>query len=54
MIENIDFEKSVNLVEIGAGTGAITSEILNRMRPDSRLFGYFTAPRSSGNYILHK
>lgn len=38
MIENIDFEKSVNLVEIGAGTGAITSEILNRMRPDSRLF----------------
>lgn len=38
MIENIDFDKSINLVEIGAGTGAITNRILSRMRPDARLF----------------
>lgn len=33
----IDFERARTVVEIGAGTGVITHEILNSLRPDSRL-----------------
>jgi len=38
MVKNIDFNKSKIIVEIGAGTGAITKTILKNMSPDSKLF----------------
>jgi phosphatidylethanolamine/phosphatidyl-N-methylethanolamine N-methyltransferase len=38
MLDQINFRKVRNLVELGAGTGVITQEILRRMTPDSRLF----------------
>jgi len=37
MLEQVDFRKTRTVVELGAGTGVITQEILRRMTPDSRL-----------------
>src|ERR1700683_5710412 len=34
----IDFERARVIVELGAGTGAVTLEFLQRMRPDTRLY----------------
>ena len=34
----IDFRRARIVVELGPGTGAVTNEILKRMRPDARLF----------------
>lgn len=38
MLDQVEFRKVRNLVELGSGTGVITQEILRRMSPDSRLF----------------
>jgi phosphatidylethanolamine/phosphatidyl-N-methylethanolamine N-methyltransferase len=38
MLDQVNFRKVRNLVELGSGTGVITQEILRRMTPDSRLF----------------
>ena len=40
IIKGIDFEKRLNVLELGAGDGVITKEILNRMSPDSKLYSY--------------
>jgi phospholipid N-methyltransferase len=38
MLRPIDFERASVIVELGVGTGAVTLELLNRMRPDARLY----------------
>jgi phospholipid N-methyltransferase len=38
LIRYIDFESARTIVELGVGTGAITSEILCRMKPDARIY----------------
>jgi phospholipid N-methyltransferase len=37
LLEPIDFDAARVVVELGPGTGAITAEILRRLRPDARL-----------------
>ena len=37
MVRPIDFQKADVIIELGAGDGAITTHILQRMKPDSRL-----------------
>jgi phosphatidylethanolamine/phosphatidyl-N-methylethanolamine N-methyltransferase len=49
MLEKVDFRKACTVVELGAGTGVITHEILRRMTPDSRLF----ALEINGNFVRH-
>jgi phosphatidylethanolamine/phosphatidyl-N-methylethanolamine N-methyltransferase len=34
----IDFRRARTVVELGPGTGAVTNEILKRLRPDAKLF----------------
>jgi SAM-dependent methyltransferase len=34
----IDFRRARTIVELGPGTGAVTNEILKRLRPDAKLF----------------
>jgi len=38
MLRPIDFERARVIVELGVGTGAVTLELLQRMRPDARLY----------------
>jgi phospholipid N-methyltransferase len=38
MLRPIDFERARVIVELGVGTGAVTMELLQRMRPDARLY----------------
>jgi len=38
LIRYIDFASARTIVELGGGTGAITSEILCRMKPDARVY----------------
>jgi phospholipid N-methyltransferase len=38
LIRYIDFESARTIVELGVGTGAITSEILCRLKPDARIY----------------
>jgi phospholipid N-methyltransferase len=38
MLRPIDFDRARVLVELGVGTGAVTLELLQRMRPDARLY----------------
>jgi phospholipid N-methyltransferase len=38
MLANIDFAAARTIVELGPGTGAVTAEILARMRPDARIY----------------
>ena len=40
----IDFRSARTVVELGPGTGAVTHEILKRMRPDGRLFAIDIIP----------
>jgi phospholipid N-methyltransferase len=40
MIRNIDFNRKINILELGAGTGVITREVLNRMSDHSVLYSY--------------
>jgi phosphatidylethanolamine/phosphatidyl-N-methylethanolamine N-methyltransferase len=49
MLDQVDFRTARNLVELGAGTGVITQEILRRMTPDSRLF----ALEINRNFVRH-
>ena len=37
MVKPIDFSKAKNIVELGAGTGVVTKEILRQMRKDAKL-----------------
>lgn len=37
MVENIDFEKSRLIVELGAGTGVFTDVLIDRMHEDAKL-----------------
>lgn len=37
LLEGVDFTRARNIVELGAGTGCVTREILRRMHPDARL-----------------
>lgn len=37
MVECVDFAGARDIVELGAGTGCVTRELLRRMRPDARL-----------------
>ncbi|MEM3154120.1 MAG: methyltransferase domain-containing protein [Candidatus Woesearchaeota archaeon] len=37
MVAPINFKKAKHIVELGPGTGAITKEILRKMRPDAKL-----------------
>jgi phosphatidylethanolamine/phosphatidyl-N-methylethanolamine N-methyltransferase len=38
LIRPIDFRRARIIVELGPGTGAVTNEILKRLRPDGKLF----------------
>jgi phospholipid N-methyltransferase len=49
MVDQVNFRKVRNLVEVGSGTGVITQEILRRMTPDSRLF----ALEINHNFVRH-
>jgi phospholipid N-methyltransferase len=40
IIKDIDFDRRMNILELGAGTGVITKEVLNRMSDNSELFSY--------------
>lgn len=42
IIKGIDFNKNINVLELGAGTGVFTKEILNRMSDNSILYSYET------------
>ena len=47
----IDFRRARTVVELGPGTGAVTNEILKRMRPDAKLFVNIPARlRGFGSY----
>ncbi len=37
LLRAIDFEQARTIVQLGVGTGCITEELLERMRPDARL-----------------
>lgn len=37
LLDDVDFTRALNLVELGVGTGCVTRQILKRMRPDARL-----------------
>jgi len=45
LLRHIDFEKALVLVELGAGTGAVTAEIIRRMRPDAKLYALDINPK---------
>jgi phosphatidylethanolamine/phosphatidyl-N-methylethanolamine N-methyltransferase len=49
MLDQVNFRKVRNVVELGSGTGVITQEILRRMTPDSRLF----ALEINRNFVRH-
>jgi len=40
MTKRIDFSRKLNILELGAGNGAITKEILNRISKESELHSY--------------
>ena len=42
IIAPIDFNKAVNIVEFGPGTGVFTKELLKRMKPEAKLFVFET------------
>src|ERR1700719_1653599 len=45
MLSSIDFSRAKSIVEVGVGTGAMTHELLRRMRPDARLYALDINPR---------
>ena len=45
MLRSIDFARATAIVEVGVGTGAMTHELLQRMRPDARLYALDINPR---------
>lgn len=44
LMNGIDFNKDLNILELGAGNGNITNEILKRMSPGSTLHSYEIHP----------
>ncbi len=44
MIEPVDFQQAEVIVELGAGDGVVTEHILQKMKPDSRLFAFEVNP----------
>ncbi|HMS52577.1 MAG TPA: rRNA adenine N-6-methyltransferase family protein, partial [Chitinophagales bacterium] len=40
MLEPVVFKPKQVIIELGAGNGCITKELLNRMHPDSQLFSF--------------
>jgi len=44
LLRFVDFGRAVRIVELGAGTGPVTSEILRRMRPDASLYAIDVNP----------
>jgi phosphatidylethanolamine/phosphatidyl-N-methylethanolamine N-methyltransferase len=45
MMRSIDFSRATTIVEIGVGTGAVTRQLLRRMRPDASLYAIDLNPR---------
>jgi phosphatidylethanolamine/phosphatidyl-N-methylethanolamine N-methyltransferase len=45
LLRSIDFSQATAIVEVGVGTGAVTHELLSRMRPDARLYAIDINPR---------
>src|ERR1700761_928487 len=45
LLRSIDFSQATSIVEVGVGTGAVTHELLRRMRPDARLYALDINPR---------
>lgn len=45
MMRSIDFSRATVIVEVGVGTGAMTQQLLQRMRPDARLYALDINPR---------
>ena len=45
LLRHIDFQKASVFVELGIGTGAVTSQIVRRMRPGARLYAIDINPR---------
>lgn len=45
IIKRIDFSKRTNILELGAGNGVITKEILSHMSDNSILYSYENNPR---------
>jgi phosphatidylethanolamine/phosphatidyl-N-methylethanolamine N-methyltransferase len=45
LLRSIDFSRALSIVEVGVGTGAVTHELLRRMRPDARLYAIDINPR---------
>ena len=43
MVEDVDFENAECIVEIGAGTGVFTEEIIRRRRKETNFFVLFTS-----------
>jgi phospholipid N-methyltransferase len=44
LLRRVDFSRARVVVELGMGTGAITTEILKRLEPDSVLYGFDLNP----------
>jgi phospholipid N-methyltransferase len=44
LVSSVDFDRAEIIVELGAGTGCVTREILRRMRPDARLLALDVNP----------
>lgn len=44
LLQGVDFAAARLIVELGAGTGCVTREILRRMRPDARLLAIEVNP----------
>lgn len=45
MIQTVDFNHGKNFVELGGGNGAVTRELLKKMRPDARLIVFELDPK---------
>lgn len=44
LLADVDFEDARLIIEFGAGSGAVTRELLRRMRPDARLYSFELSP----------
>jgi phospholipid N-methyltransferase len=45
LLRAIDFSRATTIVEVGVGTGAVTHQLLRRMRSDARLYAIDINPR---------
>jgi phosphatidylethanolamine/phosphatidyl-N-methylethanolamine N-methyltransferase len=54
MIESMDFEKPLNIVELGAGTGSITKRLLRKMNGQSTLTSFEIDPELFSKLSEHK